>query len=511
MTRWLVVLLLAACQAPLPPDWHQQVIYLALTDRFADGDASNDNATGCFDRAAPRGVHGGDLAGLRAHLDYVQDLGATAVWITPPNRQAGPDGQCGYHGYWIDYTDPSDEALEPELGSAADLVALVADLHARGMRFVLDMVVNHAGDRARIVRQHPSWFHDPKTCGTSIDTPRSPSGALRGGNAGAEPDLAIINCPLGTHPDFAQEQPEVAAYLSAFEARMAARYSVDAIRMDTAKHVRPDYFAHSFFPALRAARPNVWSIAEIFDGSSARVFVPYLDAGFDSAFHYPLHGALVDGIAKGGPIGRIAEVVQATIEALGEARAQSLVLFVDNHDVPRFATQAGARPDAELRARLLAAYTLLFTLPGIPQLYYGDELGMLGGADPDNRRDLPAWASDPIARAAPHPGEAVAGSDIIYRRVQRLAQLRTTVRSLATGHYRELARDPIYAFERGDGVDRRIVIANGATAASATVPIDLPDGTTLRDDLDGPTITVANHAISLALPPHETAIYRIAP
>jgi glycosidase len=487
VTRWLVVLLVA-CQAPLPPDWHQQVIYLAVTDRFADGDPSNDNATGCFDRAAPRGFHGGDLAGLRAHLDYVQDLGATAVWITPPNLQAGPGTQCGYHGYWIDYTDPSDDALEPELGSAADLVALVADLHARGMRFVLDMVVNHAGDRARIVRQHPSWFHDPNTCGTSI-----------------------IDCPLGTHPDFAQEQPEVASYLSQLEARMVARYAVDAIRMDTAKHVRPEYFATSFFPALRAARPNVWSIAEIFDGSSARVFLPYLDAGFDSAFHYPLHGALVDGIAKGGPIGRVAAVVQATIEALGEARAQSLVLFVDNHDVPRFATQAGALPDAELRARLLAAYTLLFTLPGIPQLYYGDELGMLGGADPDNRRDLPAWASDPIARAAPHPGEAVTGSDIIYRRVQRLAQLRTTVRSLATGHYRELARDPIYAFERGDGLGRRIVIANGVTASSAAVPIDLPDGTTLRDDLDGPAITVANHSISLALSPHETAIYRIAP
>src|SRR6185312_14134290 len=170
---------------------------------------------------------------------------------------------------------------------------------------------------------------------------------------------------------------------------------------------------------------------------------------------------------------RIAETVAETIAALGEARARSLVLFADNHDVPRFATELAGLPDDEARARLLSAYALIFTLPGIPQLYYGDELGMLGGADPDNRRDLPSWAFDPIARAHAHPGEALAGSDVIFARVQRLAQLRTTVRALATGGYRELARDPIYVFERGDGADRRIIaIGSGA----ARVAIDVPDG-----------------------------------
>jgi alpha-amylase len=483
--RWLLGFLIA-CQAPAPPDWHGQVLYLALTDRFRDGDRSNDDATGCFDRDKPRSFHGGDFAGLRANLDYIQQLGATALWITPPNLQAG---HCAYHGYWIDYVDPPDGALQPELGTIDQLVGLIDNLHARRMRFVLDMVVNHAGDSARIVAQRPSWFHDPKTC---IDP--------------------VITCPLSTHPDFAQEQPEVAAFLSDAARQMVTRLPIDAIRMDTAKHVPASYFGESFFPAVRSARPNVWSIAEIFDGSSARVFAPYLDVGFDSAFHYPLHGALVEAIAKGGSIARVAQAVADGIAALGWARANSLVTFVDNHDVPRFASQAGAGvPDDELQRRLLAGYALLFTLPGIPQLYYGDELGMLGGADPDNRRDLPAWAMDPAQRAKPHPGEAVA-SDAIFDRVTKLAHLRTSVAALATGAYRELARDPIYAFERGDDRARRVIAIDGGAGVPRDIAIDLPDGTMLVDELGGATpITVANGRIALALAPRQAAIYRIAP
>ena len=260
-------------------DWRSQVIFLVIPDRFRNGDPTNDNATGCFDPAQPKRFHGGDLAGLRAHLDYLQALGVTAVWITPPNKQAGPPGTaCGYHGYWIDYVDPADDALEGELGSAADLEGLAADLHARGMKLVLDMVVNHAGDTSRIPAQHPDWFHDPATCGSL--------------------GPAQVFCPLDHHPDFAQEKPEVAAYLSAFEARAVTRYHLDGIRMDTAKHVLPSYFSDSFFPAVRAANPDLWSVAEIFDESGTAVFQPYLDAGFTSAFHYPLYGALVSAIER---------------------------------------------------------------------------------------------------------------------------------------------------------------------------------------------------------------------
>jgi glycosidase len=481
-------------------DWRSQIIYLAMVDRFRDGDPSNNDATGCYAPADPQRRHGGDFEGLRQHLDYIRDIGATAVWITPPNVQAGPAGACGYHGYWIDYVDPPDDALAPELGSPADLAHLVGDMHAAGMRFILDMVVNHAGDTSRIPAQHPDWFHDPATCATL-------------GNSD-------VYCPLNHHPDFAQERADVAAYLSAIEARVVTRYGIDGIRMDTAKHVPPAYFHDSFFPAVRTANPSVFSIAEIFDEGSIDSFVPYLDAGFDSAFHYPLYGALAAGIGHGGSVDVVAQAIADGIAKLGADRASRLVLFVDNHDVPRFAELPGPSVgEDDIRRRMMLALDLIFTLPGIPQLYYGDELGMYGGGDPDNRRDLPAWAMDPAARARPHPGQAVAGSDQIYARIQRLAALRRG--ALVDGDYRELwrqngaANPNVFAFSRGSGADIRIVaISNGAAhSGSMHIPLHgIADGTVLVDDLgDGaPTsVTVTGGDLVVDLPARAAAIYRV--
>jgi glycosidase len=483
------------------PTWRQQVIYLVIPDRFRDGDPANDDATGCFDPGAPKKFHGGDLAGLRQHLPYLKDLGVTAVWITPPNKQAGPGvtDACGYHGYWIDYADPADDALEPELGSAADLAGLADDLHAGGMKLVLDMVVNHAGDTSRIAAQHPDWFHDPATCGSLGPTQ--------------------VFCPLDHHPDFAQEKPEVAAYLSAFEARAVTRYHLDGIRMDTAKHVLPSYFSDSFFPAVHAANPDLWSVAEIFDESGTAVFQPYLDAGFTSAFHYPLYGALVSAIGRSGSVDAVANAVADGVHRLGD-RANDLVLFIDNHDNPRFANLPGyGVAEDEIRRRELLALDLIFTLPGIPQLYYGDELGMYGAGDPDNRRDLPTWAEDPAARAQAHPGSAVAGSDAIFARVQELAAMRTRVPAFADGAYKELwrqngaANPNVYAFSRGSGAGERIVvIGNGAAHSRVTIPVHLADGTQLVDELgDGAPaqVTVSGGTIALDLPPRSGAIYRL--
>ena len=485
-----------------PPGWRQQVLYLVIPDRFRNGDPTNDDATHCHDPAAPKKFHGGDLAGLRQHLGYLKGLGATAIWITPPNLQAGPPATdaCGYHGYWIDYVDPADDALEPELGSAADLAGLADDLHGDGMRLVLDMVVNHAGDTSRIPRQHPDWFHDPATCGSL--------------------GPAQVFCPLDHHPDFAQEKPEVAAYLSALEARAVTRYHLDGIRMDTAKHVLPSYFSSSFFPAVRAANPQLFSVAEIFDESGTAVFQPYLDAGFTSAFHYPLYGALVAAIGKSGSVDAIAGAVADGVARLGD-RALDLVLFVDNHDVPRFANLPGyGVPEDEIRRRLLLALDLIFTLPGIPQLYYGDELGMYGAGDPDNRRDLPAWAEDPAARGQAHPGAAIAGSDVVFARVQKLAALRTSVPALAGGEYHELwrqngaANPNVYAFSRGHGAGMRIVvIANGAAHSRVAIPVHgVADGTVLVDELgDGAPaqVMVSGGKLALDLPARSGAIYRL--
>ena len=494
---------LDASPTPVHTGWRSQVLYLVMLDRFRDGDPSNNLATDCFDRANPRRYHGGDFEGLRQNLGYLRDLGATAVWITPPNKQAGRAGSCGYHGYWIDYALPADHALQPELGSREELERLVADLHASGMRLVLDMVVNHAGSTARLASQRPDWFHDPATC--------------------AQQGPPIIHCPLNNLPDFKQQRPEVAAYLSELQAKTAQDFVIDGIRMDTAKHVPASYYRDSFFPAVRAARPGVFAIAEIFEAGSTESYVPYLDAGFDSAFHFPLYAAIRDAVGRGGSIDRVADVVADAIRVLGSERALDLVLFIDNHDVPRFANEPGfGVPAAEIRARLMVALDLLFTLPGIPQLYYGDELGMFGGTDPDNRRDLPAWAMDPAQRAVAQPG-VVAGSAQIFERVQKLSALRRGVPALADGRYRELwrqngaANPNVYAFARGDGPGMRIVVINNGASTSGTlrIPVSgIADGTQLVDELgDGAPAQLVVQAgrLAVTMPARSAAIYRLAP
>jgi glycosidase len=489
--------------APAGTKWRREVLYLALTDRIRNGDPSNDNATGCADPTNPKRFHGGDLAGLRQHLPYLADLGVTALWITPPNLQNGPDRCGGYHGYWIDYSEPPDDALEPELGTPATLAALADDLHANNMHLVLDMVVNHAGDHARITQQHPDWFHSEATCASLGSTQ--------------------VYCPLDRHPDFSQEQSVVASYLSAYAARAVTRYHLDGIRMDTAKHVPAAYFHDSFLPAVRAARDNLFVVAEIFEPGSTATFVPYLAAGFDSAVHFPLYAALRDGVGRSSSIDLVADAIADGIQRLGADRALDLVLFVDNHDVPRFANVPGwGVPEDEIRRREMLAFDLIFTLPGIPQLYYGDEIGMYGGGDPDNRRDFPAWATDPAQRAQRHAGVAIAGSDVLYRRIQKLIALRKTVPALADGAYKELWRQNgagnpnVFAFSRGSDAGVRIVIANNGAARSGTMRIPvhgIADGAQLVDELgDGapPQVTISGGKLVVDLPPRGAAMYRLA-
>ncbi|HEX3344898.1 MAG TPA: alpha-amylase family glycosyl hydrolase, partial [Polyangiaceae bacterium] len=311
--------------APASADWLHTVIYLTMPDRFANGDPTNDDLgqPGCHDPANANLFHGGDVAGLRQHVAYLHDLGVGAVWATPLYAQVPLlGGACGYHGYWADEVDPDDGAMEPKLGTAADVAGLTADLHAAGMRFILDMVVNHSGRGARIVTQHPDWFHSSKTC-AQLGDPN-------------------VYCPLNGLPDYAQENATVAAYLTALSKGWVTRVMPDGIRMDTAKNVLTSYFAQSFVPAVRGVSPGLFLVAEYFDTGSIADFVPTLAAGFDSAFQYPLYQALDDAIAKGGSLDEVATAMAGAESTLGAAQTLRMVTMLDDHDVDRFLSDAPA-------------------------------------------------------------------------------------------------------------------------------------------------------------------------
>jgi glycosidase len=485
-------------------DWQRRVIYLVMPDRFANGDTTNDDAgqPGCHDPTSPNLFHGGDIAGLRQHVAYLKDLGVGAVWATPLYAQVPlRNGACGYHGYWADEVDPDDGAMEPKLGALADVAGLTSDLHAAGMRFILDMVVNHPGRGARIVTQHPAFFHDTATC-ASLGDPN-------------------VYCPLNGLPDYAQENPAVAAYLTALSRGWVQRVMPDGIRMDTARNVLTSYFATSFVPAVRAIEPGIFLVAEYFDTGSIADFVPTLDAGFDSAFHFPLRQALDDAIAKGGSLDEVATAVAAAQTTLGPARALRLVTMLDNHDVTRFMSDApaGLTP-GEMTKRYALGLVALFTLPGIPQIYQGDEIGALGAA-PANRTDMPAWAWNASTRAGPHAGY-VGDGQATWALVQSLIAMRAGDDALWGGAYDERWRPSggpnVFAFLRtgATGVSRTLVVLSGdAAARTLTIPLGKAtpwkDGTVLKDALGAgapATVTVAQDAVALTIPPLTAAVYR---
>ncbi|WP_084571257.1 alpha-amylase family glycosyl hydrolase [Deinococcus misasensis] len=498
-------------------DWRQQVIYLLFTDRFANGNTANDNAgsANCFDPANARKFHGGDLAGLQGKLGYIKDLGATAIWTTPVYEQVGQqsDGSCGYHGYWPKYAYPANINIEPKLGTSTDLTNLINTMHntTYNMKYIMDMVVNHAGVGAPIVSQQPSWIHPPKPqCSTLGD-----------------PD---IYCDLYALPDFAQENSTVANYLTNISKQWVTTYNVDSIRMDTARHVPNTYWSGSWVPGINAAKANVFTFAEAFYDQNASDLTQFMDAGFDSVINFPLRKAFVDSIAKAGSLDILATKINSYVTTWGLNRSLLTINLLDNHDVARFINEPGfGVAEADIRKRYQLALGSLFTVPGIPQIYYGNEIGMYGGTDPDNRRDMPSWAWTDTGRATGGAGFLAGGATpkYTYDYTKKLVTIRKSNEALWKGTYTELWRpnggQNVMAYYRGSGTNRIIVVLNtSTTTANINVPIQtsgisatdksaLTNGTVFTDQLGygaPASATVTNGSLPVSIPAQSMAIYK---
>jgi glycosidase len=361
-------------------DFRDEIVYQVLTDRFANGDASNDsgllNRPGdTADPTNPVGWHGGDFAGIRRKIEegYFQRLGFTAIWISPVVLQVPPPGNgggvnsgrpfVGFHGYWADRFDQ----LEPHFGDLAALRALGTTADAAGIKLVVDVVVNHTGPRSTLLAQNPGWFRTGSQCGSDD----------------------VTMCLAGL-PDFRQDASGVTDYLIGTIRWLRENVpSVDGLRMDTMKHVGDDFWTRFFAAGSPADARSFWTVGETFDGSVARI-AHYLDTvGSPAMFDFPLKFALTDSLARGASTRRIAEVLAQDTLYRDPTR---LAVFLDNHDVWRFVSEAeaaGASP-AEAEQRLELALTVLYALRGTPVVYYGTEIGMRGRGD---SYDLPIGAS----------------------------------------------------------------------------------------------------------------------
>jgi glycosidase len=417
------------------------VMYLIMPDRFADGDPTNDKVAGFRDpddRSLSRSYHGGDLRGIMEHLDYLQQLGVTTIWTTPLyDNSASQSGQT-YHGYSA--TDMY--RVDPHFGDMADYRALVTAAHARGMKIVLDTVPNHVGPNHPWVKDPPTpdWFHG--TAASHIRVDDDFLSVVDPAASAARRHVLLDGWFADMLPDLNQDNPLVAQYLLQNAVWWIETAGLDGLRIDTFPYV-PRSFWHDYDQQLHAFYPHMTAVGEIFNKdphitsffAGGRVHTGSdgsYDTLLDTPFDYPLYFALRASLTHHTPMTVVADVLKA--DGL-YAHPENLVTFVGNHDTKRFLSEPGANPGA-----LHLAFGLLATLRGMPQIYYGDEIGMSGGDDPDNRKDFPgAFPKDKADAFAPSGRNE--DQQKMHAWVESVMQLRMHTPALQWGQQQTLLAD----------------------------------------------------------------------
>jgi alpha-amylase len=364
----LSLLLASVISAATPAQWRGKSIYQVLTDRFARADGSTTSTCNTGDRI----YCGGTWQGIINHLDYIQGMGFTAIWISPITLNLPEDTAYGeaYHGYWQQNID----ALNSNFGTADDLKALSSALHTRGMYLMVDVVVNHFGwngsastvDYSRFVPfNSSSYFHN--YCTISQDDYN---------NRDANVQLCWLGDSNVELPDVNTTQPAVRDAYNTWIADLVSTYSVDGLRIDTAKHVEQDFWS-GFTSAA-----GIYAVGEVFDGDPA--YVCGFQNDLDGLLNYPLWYPLVAAFSSTS--GSISNLVNEVNTIKSDCKDSTLLgTFLENHDNPRF---AGLTSDISLRKNAIA-FTIL--ADGIPIIYEGQEQGYTGGADPANREAI--WLS----------------------------------------------------------------------------------------------------------------------
>ncbi len=445
------------------------VMYLIMPDRFANGDPANDElaeAPRSHDRAKARAYHGGDLRGIREHLDYLRDLGVTTLWLTPIVKNGATED---YHGYGV----VDLYAVEPHLGSLREYQELVAAAHQRQMKIVFDIVPNHVGAKHPWAAKPPlpDWFHGTVQQHMNSLAPVSGSFYSEAENQGHDLFEALVdphapprlwrNLTEGWFadllPDMNTENPVVEQYLVQNAIWWTEASGLDGFRVDTFPYASRQFWAR-WHAGLRRIYPELTTIGEVFhpDASVTSFFAggqkryDGIDTGVTTLFDYPMYFALRDALLSDTPAGRIADILRH--DSL-YPRPEELVTFFGNHDVARFASAKGSST-----AKLKLAFALTLTLRGIPELYYGDEIGMPGGGDPDNRRDFPGGWREDVKNAFTEAGRTREQQEI-FGYVRALLRLRREHTALSSGRSWHLFSDEAtYVFMRETEEERVMVI-----------------------------------------------------
>jgi alpha-amylase len=500
----------------LVQDWRDEVIYQIVTDRFADGDVNNDFNVDITGTDLTR-YQGGDFLGIIDHLDYLQTLGVTTLWISPIVRNVESDANLsGYHGYWTqDFLH-----LNPHFGDLATLRHLVAECHRRNMKVVLDIVVNHMG-QLFFYDINLDGVPDEVTIGTGDGTPLGrPGGSPVGHVLEVDPDydprgvqaatslgesgmapihffhIANINrmppapamfanpdwfhrkgritnwndpqqVVLGDFPgglkDLATERAEVRAALAQVYSYWIDAADFDGFRIDTVKHVEPEFF-EDFSARIRQhnmerGKQNFILFGEIFAAPDDQMALYTQNSRLDSVEDFQFKYQVVDDTIKNSGPTKKAEQLLASRAALypSQPAAGGITLSPQQAFVRFLDNHDTARfmYDKPSVAALKNALAFLLTMDGIPCIYYGTEQALSGGNDPANRERF-------------FPGGFDTNSET-FKYTQSLLALRKQLAPLrrgdltvvwSTDHAANEEDAGIFAFERAAGSDRVLVVLN---------------------------------------------------
>lgn len=463
------------------PAWAQETIYYQIfPDRFANGDRSNDPVNVRRWGSPPDAVHfqGGDLRGIIQRLDYLIDLGVESIYLNPIFLSSSN------HRYnTIDYYQ-----IDPKLGTLADFTELVDVLHARGICLILDGVFNHCGrgffafvDLLENGRDSPylDWFH----------VLRFPLEAYAKG----ETRNYQAWWGIKSLPKFNTANPKVREYIYGV-ARYWIERGADGWRLDVPNEIDDDEFWAGFRDNVKRVNSEAVLIGEIWE-----VQPRWLDdRHFDSLMNYPLRTAILDFLQWGKNGAQTAEVISRIYSAYPWENTLALYNPLGSHDTERVKTVLSGRQNA-----LRLAFLLQFALPGAPAIYYGDEIGLEGGKDPDCRRAFP-WDENQWDRD-------------LRDWVKALIQARKSQPALRLGRLEVVyASDhaPLMAFKRVLEGERILAVANGSDQFQR-VQFQLGDSVAPSEaemtDLLGQPISarIKQGLLTADLPPYSGAFFKI--
>ncbi|WP_041685027.1 alpha-amylase family glycosyl hydrolase [Erythrobacter litoralis] len=569
---------LASVRDRAPTD---EVIYFVLPDRFANGDASNDlggyeadRLKSGYDPTHKGFYHGGDLKGLTEKLDYIQGMGVTAIWFAPIFKNKPVQGDfskpetvsAGYHGYWVtDFTQ-----IDPHFGTNAEFEAFVDAAHARGMKVYMDIITNHTADVINYAegeyayrskgaypystrygpdgeRINPGFNGDQDSSEANWARLVNPDYAYSPVVSEAERDIKVpiwLNDPIYYHNrgdsewwgesalygDFAglddlfTEHPRVVEGMIEIFGSWIDRFGIDGFRIDTVKHVNPQFW-QAFVPAMleraeAAGIPNFHIFGEVYwagpqpGGLHQYTIRDRMPAVLDFTFQ----AAVQEVVAKSASPEVLYEMLRGDIlYAQGEETALQNPTFLGNHDMGRFSMFVKqANPDAdndELLKRVMLGNAMMLTLRGVPTIYYGDEQGFVSDGNDQLAREnmFPSRVdayndNDLLGTDATTAGDNYDTQHPLYRLIKGLSAVRLANPALKTGRHTlgTFDREPgLFSLTRTDPESgQRVLLAFNTSREEITRDIEIAYDVTGVQALVGPCAAgiAAPGSVTMTLP-----------